>query len=231
MTQICVALDVPEAAQAAALAGRLAGRVDMLKIGLELFLGAGPAGYARIAAEGPPVFLDLKLHDIPNTVARALAALLDGLQPAPAIVNVHATGGPAMLQAAARAVGGRAKLIAVTVLTALSDDDLHRLGFDPALGAPEVVVRLAAMAKDAGLDGVVCAPSDLPAVRAACGEDFLTVVPGIRPAGADMADQKRIATPKAAADAGADILVIGRPITQAADPAAAADAIRAELGA
>ena len=229
MTRICVALDVPDAAAAADLAGRLAGRVDMLKIGLELFHGAGPAGYARIAAEGLPVFLDLKLHDIPNTVARALAALLEALHPAPAIVNVHATGGPAMLQAAARAVKGRAKLIAVTVLTALSDDDLHGMGFDPSLGAPEVVVRLAMMAKDAGLDGVVCAPSDLPAVRAACGEDFLTVVPGIRPAGADMAGQKRIATPKAAA-AGADILVIGRPITQADNPAAAADAIRAELG-
>ena len=231
MTQICVALDVADAAQAADLAGRLAWRVDMLKIGLELFLGAGPAGYERIAKQGPSVFLDLKLHDIPNTVGRALTALLDTLHPTPAIVNVHATGGPAMLQAAAEAVAGRAKLIAVTVLTALSDDDLHKLGFDPALRAPDVVVRLARMAKEAGLDGVVCAPSDLQAVRAACGDDFLTVVPGIRPAGAALADQKRIATPKAAADAGADILVIGRPITQADDPAAAAEAIRAELSA
>jgi orotidine-5'-phosphate decarboxylase len=175
-----------------------------------------------------PVFLDLKLHDIPNTVAQGLNSLLN-LAPAPAIVNVHASGGPAMLEAAARAVDGRAKLIAVTILTSLSDSDIHASGFDPAAGTAEMAVKLAELSKQCGLDGVVCSPLDIAAIKQACGTGFMTVVPGVRPAGADAQDQKRIATPEAARAAGADILVIGRPITQADDPATAAAAIAAAV--
>jgi len=224
--RICVALDMPDAAEAADLARRLAGAVDFAKVGMELFYAAGPEGYARVAEAGLPIFLDLKLHDIPNTVARGLSSLLS-LSPPPAIVNVHASGGPAMLRAAAEAVGGQAKLVAVTVLTALSDDDLAAIGL---AGPPQkAVLRLARLAKDCGLDGVVCSPREVADIRAALGEDFLTIVPGIRPAGAAMNDQKRAATPEAAQAAGADILVIGRPITQAPDPVAAAQAIRTAL--
>ncbi len=227
--KVCVALDMPEAQAAAALAQELAQAqaVDMLKVGMELFYGAGAAGHARLAAAGLPVFLDLKLHDIPNTVARALDALLSRLDPPPAILNVHASGGPAMLKAAADAVAGRARLVAVTVLTALGADDLAAIGL---AGPPqEAVLRLARLARDGGLDGVVCSPEEVAAIRAALGSDFLTIVPGIRPAGSAMDDQRRAATPAAAQAAGADILVIGRPITQAPDPVAAALAIRAEL--
>ncbi len=224
--QVCVALDMPDAKAAAGLARRLWGAVDMLKVGMELFYAAGPEGYARVADAGLPIFLDLKLHDIPNTVARGLSSLLK-LAPPPAILNVHASGGPAMLRAAAEAVDGKAKLVAVTVLTALGEDDLDAIGL---AGPPrEAVLRLARLAKESGLDGVVCSPGEVEAIRAALGEDFLTIVPGIRPAGAAMNDQKRAATPEAAQAAGADILVIGRPITKAADPVAAAAAIRAAL--
>ena len=225
-TRICVALDMVDAEAAAGLARRLAGAVDMVKVGMELFYAAGPEGYARVAEVGLPVFLDLKLHDIPNTVARGLASLL-ALAPPPAILNVHASGGPAMLRAAAEAVNGRAKLVAVTLLTALGADDLEAIGL---AGPPhEAVLRLARLAKACGLDGVVCSPREVAAIRTALGKDFLTIVPGIRPAGAGLNDQKRAATPQAAQAAGADILVIGRPITQAPDPVAAAAAIRTSL--
>ena len=226
--RICVALDMKDADAAAALAKRLAssGAADFAKVGMELFYAAGPEGYAKVAGSGLPVFLDLKLHDIPNTVAEGLRALL-ALSPPPAIVNVHATGGPAMLRAAAEAVEGRARLVAVTVLTALGEDDLSAIG---VAGPPrEAVLRLARLAKACGLDGVVCSPSEVTDIRAALGEDFLTIVPGIRPAGVGLDDQKRAATPQAAQAAGADILVIGRPITKAADPVAAALEIRASL--
>ena len=230
--RICVALDMKDAAAAAELAQALAAAeaVDMLKVGMELFYATGPEGYARVAAAGLPVFLDLKLHDIPNTVARGLRSLLK-LSPPPAILNVHASGGPAMLRAAAEAVaeqaGGRAKLVAVTVLTALGSDDLDAIGLQGP--AEEAVLRLARLARDCGVDGVVCSPREVAAIRAALGEGFLTIVPGIRPAGAAVADQKRIATPQAAQAAGADILVIGRPITEADDPVAAALEIRESL--
>lgn len=226
-SRICVALDMPDAERAAALAQELAGHADMLKVGMELFYGAGAEGYEAIAAAGLPVFLDLKLHDIPNTVARALDALLNALEPAPAILNVHAFGGPAMLKAAAEAVAGRAKLIAVTVLTSLSAEDLAHIGH--AHAPRDTVLRLAALAKECGLDGVVCSPQEVAAIRAALGDDFLTIVPGIRPAGAAMNDQQRAATPARAQAAGADILVIGRPVTQAEDPVKALKSIRAEL--
>ncbi len=227
-SRICVALDTQDAAWAAELAGRLAGTVDYVKVGMELFYAAGAAGYRQVAEAGIPVFLDLKLHDIPNTVAQGLRSLMR-LDPAPAIVNVHATGGPAMMRAAAEAVNGRAKLIAVTVLTSLGEEDAAAIGLDAALGTDDHVANLAELARACGLDGVVCSPRDLKMVRKVCGPDFLTVVPGIRPAGADAADQKRIATPQAAQAAGADILVIGRPITQAEDPAEAAVQIARSL--
>jgi orotidine-5'-phosphate decarboxylase len=221
---ICVALDTPDVARARELAQVLTGHVGMLKIGMEFFYARGMAGYEAVAAAGLPVFLDLKLHDIPNTVAAGLNSLM-ALSPRPAIVNIHASGGPAMIEAAARAVDGRARLIAVTILTSLSNEDLAAAGFDRELQTAQHAEQLARLARDNGADGVVCSPHDIEGIKAACGKDFLTVVPGIRPAQADTQDQKRIATPAAALKAGADILVIGRPITQADDPAEAANAI------
>jgi len=227
-SRICVALDTQDAARAADLARRLAGTADFVKVGMELFYAAGETGYRMVAEAGVPVFLDLKLHDIPNTVAQGLRSLMR-LDPAPAIVNVHATGGPAMMRAAAEAVAGRTKLIAVTLLTSLGEEDAAAIGLDAAFDIDDHVANLAELARACGLDGVVCSPRDLAMVRRVCGPDFLTVVPGIRPAGAKTVDQKRIATPQAAQQAGADILVIGRPITQAADPVAAAVEIARSL--
>jgi orotidine-5'-phosphate decarboxylase len=225
---LCIALDTSDLARARALVREVGDAAGMVKVGMEFFYAHGAAGYGAIAAEGLPVFLDLKLHDIPNTVYAALSSLMR-LEPIPAIVNVHATGGSAMMQAASRAVRGRCKVIAVTVLTSLSDADLAETGFDPARAPGELPVTLARLAQDCGLDGVVCAPVDLPAIRAACGPKFLTVVPGLRPPDSGAGDQKRIATPAEAFAAGADVLVIGRPITAAADPAAAAREILASL--
>ncbi len=226
---ICVALDTPDPEQAAAMAGLLRNHIGMVKVGMELFYRSGRPGYEQVAAQAVPLFLDLKLHDIPNTVAQGLTSLLS-LSPAPAVVNVHASGGPAMLEAAAKAVDGKAKLIAVTILTSLSDADIHASGFDPASNTALAAVKLAQLSKQSGLDGVVCSPHDIAAIKAACGSDFLTIVPGVRPAGADAQDQKRTATPQIARAEGADILVIGRPITRAGDPAAAAAEIAASLG-
>jgi len=218
---ICVAIDTPDLERAETLVRSLRGHVGMVKIGLEFFYAHGQAGYAAIAALGTPIFLDLKLHDIPNTVAAGLSSLL-AMAPAPALINVHATGGPAMLAAAAKAVNGRAKLIAVTILTSLDDSDLAACGFSKTLSTGDHAANLALLAKTNGADGVVCSPHDLKGIRKACGDNFLTVVPGIRPEGTQAQDQKRIATPKSAIDAGADILVIGRAITAADDPAGAA---------
>lgn len=218
------ALDTADAARAAALAGALAPWVGGFKIGMEAFYAMGAAGYRTVAAFGLPIFLDLKLHDIPNTVAgavRALAPLRAG------IINVHATGGLAMMRAAAAAAqeagDARPKIIAVTVLTSLDGDDLMSTGI--AGPVADQALRLAGLARNAGLDGVVCAAGEAAAIKARCGAGFLTVVPGIRPDGADAGDQKRTMTPANALAAGADILVIGRPITAAPDPAAAAAAI------
>jgi len=227
---ICVPLDTPDLSRAVELAGMLKGHVGYAKIGLEFFYAHGASGYEAVASVGLPVFLDLKLHDIPNTVAAGLTSLLR-LDPVPAIINVHATGGPAMLRAAADAVGNHTRLIAVTILTSLSDDDLAEAGFAPGKSTAEHAVGLARLARDCGLEGVVCSSHDTADIKRACGQDFLTVVPGIRPAGSAVQDQKRIATPRLACDAGADILVIGRPITLADDPVAAAVAILEELGA
>jgi len=225
---IYVALDTPHLDAASAIAARVAPHVGGLKVGLEFVSANGPEGVRTIIKSGRPVFLDVKLHDIPNTVGGAMKAL------APlgaAIINVHASGGPAMMRAAAEAAASvqpRPKVIAVTVLTSLEAADLVAMGIS---GSPlEQVVRLAKLTKESDVDGVVCSPLEIEAVRAACGPDFLIVTPGVRPAGGTVDDQKRIMTPKRALAAGADLLVIGRPITGAADPAAAAQAIAADLG-
>jgi orotidine-5'-phosphate decarboxylase len=225
---ICVALDTPDIDRARSLAKALVPHVGYMKVGMEFFYAHGARGYAAVAAEGLPIFLDLKLHDIPNTVASGMKALMQ-LSPRPAIVNLHATGGLDMMKAAADAVDGRAKLIAVTVLTSLSNEDIWAVGFNAKLDTGAHAAVLAKLAKAAGLDGVVCSSHDLAGIRAATGSEFLTVVPGIRPAEGASHDQKRVATPKSAIAAGADILVIGRAITGAADPAVAARKIWGEL--
>ncbi|MDA3023216.1 MAG: orotidine-5'-phosphate decarboxylase [Actinomycetota bacterium] len=224
--RIVVALDVDELDRAVALARRLSGRVGWLKVGLELFTREGPRAVAAIA-EHAPVFLDLKLHDIPTTVARCVASVarLDA-----GLLTVHASGGPTMLRAAADAAGeasgGRLRLLAVTVLTSTSDDELAAMGSD---GAEVQVPRLAAMAIASGIDGLVCAPVDLGRVRAAVGADAVVVTPGIRAQAADSDDHARAMSASAAVRAGADLLVIGRPITRADDPVAAVEAIVATL--
>lgn len=226
--RICVALDTPDIDRARTLAKALVTHVGYMKIGMEFFYAHGARGYEAVAAQGMPVFLDLKLHDIPNTVAQGMKSLMQ-LQPSPAIINLHAAGGSDMMKAAADAVAGRAKLIAVTILTSLSNEDIWATGFDATHDTCAHAASLTKLAKAAGLDGVVCSPHDLAGIRAATGPEFLTVVPGIRPADEASHDQKRIATPKAAMAAGADILVIGRAITGAPDPAAAAQKIQSGL--
>jgi orotidine-5'-phosphate decarboxylase len=220
---ICVAIDTPDITRAVALARSLKGHVGYLKLGMEFFYAHGAVGYEAVAAEGVPIFLDLKLHDIPNTVEQGLRSLMR-LAPPPAIVNVHATGGLAMMEAARQAVPPTTKLVAVTLLTSLAISDLVKVGFD-AVAIDRQVTSLARLAQAAGLDGVVCSPTDLKRLRKSLPKPFLTVVPGIRPADVSAHDQKRIATPEAALAAGADILVIGRAITGAEDPVAASRAI------
>ncbi len=224
---ICIALDTTDLTRARLLARELKPHASYMKIGMEFFYAQGAKGYESIAAEGLAVFLDLKVHDIPNTVASAMSALMKLSHP-PAIVNVHATGGLDMMKAARDAVGTRAKLIAVTILTSLSDSDIRAAGFDPTKNTRDHARSLAELARKAGLDGVVCSAHDVEGIRQAMGKDFLTVVPGIRMDAATQ-DQKRVSTPAAALAAGADILVIGRAITGAADPAAAAQTILAGI--
>lgn len=225
-SRIVVALDVEDLERGVALARRLAGRVGWLKVGLELFVREGPRAVAAIA-EHAPVFLDLKLHDIPTTVARSVAsaAALDA-----GLLTVHASGGPTMLRAAADAAaessGGRLRLLAVTVLTSTSDEELAHMGMD---GAEVQVPRLAASAVENGIDGLVCAPADLARVRAAVGPDTLVVTPGIRAQATEADDHARAMSAAAAVASGADLLVIGRPITRAEDPVAAVERIVATL--
>ena len=221
---ICVALDTPDLDRARHLARILKPHVGMVKLGMEFFYAHGGQGYEAVAAEGLPVFLDLKLHDIPNTVASALASLMR-LAPKPVMMNVHATGGLDMMKAARDAVDGQSLLLAVTVLTSLSTDDIAAIGFEPGKDTRDHARSLAELALEAGLDGVVCSPGDVASIKGIAGGKLLTVVPGIRPPDAAAGDQKRVSTPGEALAAGADILVIGRPITRAADPAAAARTI------
>ena len=232
--QILAALDTVSIDEAVNWAHRLDRTVAGVKLGLEFFLANGPLGYRRIAAVGMPIFLDLKLHDIPNTVAGALRAITPL---APSIVTVHAAGGQAMMQAARETAEEQAdkrgvkrpKIIGVTVLTSLDDKDLAAIG--QSAPTTDQVKRLATLAKSAGLDGVVCSPHEIESLREALGDEFLLVVPGVRPAGSDSGDQKRVRTPGDAAKAGADYLVIGRPITGAKDPRDAACRIATEIDA
>ena len=222
--RIVVALDVPTLEEARSLAAQLTGAVGWFKVGLELFAAHGPAAVEAIAAHGP-VFLDVKLHDIPTTVERA-AARIAGL--GVGLVTVHAQGGAAMVEAAVRGLGDAGEVLAVTVLTSTSDEELAAMGVAPA---GTQVPRLAQLATGAGAPGLVCAPRDLTAVRDAVGPDVRLVTPGVRPAGAGTDDHARAATPAEAVAAGADLLVVGRPITRADDPRAAAEAITASLAA
>jgi orotidine-5'-phosphate decarboxylase len=224
--RILVALDSDVEAQARRWVERLAGLVGAFKIGKEFFTRFGPEGTARVL-QGQPFFLDLKFHDIPNTVAGALRA---ALPMKPFMMNVHASGGPAMLKAAAAAVATaepRPLLIGVTVLTSLDDADLAAVGQQGPAEAQ--VLRLATLAERCGLDGVVCGPREIAALRRALPAGFKLVVPGVRPAWAAAGDQKRTMTPAEALSAGADYLVVGRPITGDGDPAAAARRIVEEL--
>lgn len=227
---VFVALDTPDLDQALAWSGAVRGHVGGVKTGLEFFSANGADGVKAIVDLGLPVFLDLKFHDIPNTVAGAVRAVA-GL--GASVVNVHASGGPAMLEAAreaAETAGGaqRSLVIAVTVLTSMDNDDLTAVGQTPP--ATDQVVRLAQLSQNHGMDGVVCSSAEIEPIRDACGADFKLIVPGIRPDWAASGDQKRITTPRQARDRGADMLVIGRPITGADDPAAAAMRIAEELG-
>jgi orotidine-5'-phosphate decarboxylase len=227
--RLVVALDTASREQALEWARALTGRVGLAKVGLELFTAAGPALVEEIAALGVPVFLDLKLHDIPNTVERAArnCARL-GVR----LLTVHAGGGAAMLAAAAAgaaavAVAERPRVLAVTVLTSLDDAALDELGIPG--GATARVLSWAALAQRCGCDGVVCSPQEVAELRRRLGTKLVLLAPGIRPAGVAIADQRRVATPAAAVAAGADYLVVGRPITGASDPAAAVEAIVDEM--
>jgi orotidine-5'-phosphate decarboxylase len=221
---IAVALDAPDLETAANWAALVTPHVSTVKIGLELYLRYGPEAVASVrGASSVEVFLDLKLHDIPATVAAAARAVA---RLRPDMLTVHAAGGPAMVRAAAEAAPG-AKIIAVTVLTSLGSADLERIGLAGPLS--DAVRRLAALAVEAGAHGLVCSAREAADVRAEVGPDILLVTPGIRPAGTDVHDQARVATPEEALRAGADLLVVGRPITGAADPGAAAAAMAASV--
>ncbi|MFI7532246.1 orotidine-5'-phosphate decarboxylase [Streptosporangium sp. NPDC049376] len=221
---IAVALDAPDLETAARWAGMVTPHVSTVKVGLELYLRYGPEVIASVrGASGVQIFLDLKLHDIPNTVAGAARAVA---RLKPAILTVHAAGGPAMIRAAVEALPDT-RIAAVTVLTSLSAADLERVGLE---GSPDDAVRrLASLAVGAGAQALVCSPHEVAAVRAEVGQDVTLITPGVRPAGSETQDQARVATPERALADGADLLVIGRPITGAADPGAAAAGIAAAL--
>lgn len=224
---IFAALDTPDLPRALEIARAICPHVGGLKVGLEFITALGPDAIRQIVALGTPVFADVKFHDIPNTVAGASKALA---KLGASIFNVHCSGGEAMLRAAVeagRSVDPNVKIIGVTVLTSLEDSDLDAVG--QKTPARDQVLRLAELAKKSGLDGVVCSAHEILPLRKALGNDFMLVTPGIRPAGADLADQKRVMTPAEAVKAGADVLVIGRPITAAKDPGAAAKVIADEL--
>jgi len=229
---IICALDTQEVAEATEVAREVMPHVGAVKLGLEFFTANGAAGVKEITKLGVPVFLDLKFHDIPNTVAKAIAATASMNM---FMMTVHTSGGRAMLQAAidasdrvAQTTGKeRPLVIGVTLLTSLDQDDISIIGFQDTV--QDQVLRLADLAQSAGLDGVVCSPFEIAPIRKALGDDLTLVVPGIRPASAAAGDQKRILTPREALERGADYLVIGRPITESADRANAAQTILSEL--
>jgi len=230
--RLIVAIDVNTIEKVKELVETLGDHVSYYKVGMELFYSVGSEVIAYLRSKGKDVFLDLKLHDIPNTVGHSLAALTGlGIS----MLNVHASGGPAMMAAGAKAVKEKAammgieapKLIAVTVLTSINQDEWSALGYEMDLS--KQVVHLACLAKAAGIDGVVASPQEAAQIRAACGEDFIIVTPGIRPSGSAINDQSRIATPAGALTNGAHHLVIGRPITAVADPKKAVEEILQEM--
>ena len=220
---VYLALDLPQLDAAKALAQKVKAHVGGFKLGLEFFCAHGHHGVHEIAHLGLPIFLDLKLHDIPNTVAGAMQSI-HVLEPA--IVTVHASGGRAMMEDAKAAAGSGTKVVAVTMLTSLDERDLERTGVSGS--AHDRVMRLAALAHAAGLDGIVCSGEEVAAVHRNWRDGFF-VVPGLRPAGSAVGDQKRVVTPRQARDDGASVLVIGRQISRAEEPAAAARAIEATL--
>jgi len=226
--KIIIALDYPAAAPALALAERLQPELCRLKVGKELFTACGPALLEQLMRRGFEIFLDLKFHDIPNTTAQACKAAASlGVW----MVNVHALGGRKMLEAAREVIAHSAqqpKLIAVTMLTSMAQEDLADIGIDAT--PAEMVLRLAKLAQDSGLDGVVCSAQEAALLRKQCGNGFCLVTPGIRPAQASLDDQSRVMTPLAALQAGSSYLVIGRPITRAADPLQALLDINQEIG-
>ena len=224
--EVIVALDTPSLDEALAMVDRLGDDGGFYKVGLELYTAVGPRAVGALVERGKRVFLDLKLHDIPNTVKRAARAAA-GL--GAELLTVHAAGGVEMIEAAREGLGGGTRLLAVTVLTSMSPLELGSLFGRHVESVPDEVLRLAELARSAGADGVVSAASEAARLRARLGDDALLVVPGIRPSGADRQDQKRVATPAHAVRSGADYLVIGRPVTQASDPAAALQAILAEV--
>jgi orotidine-5'-phosphate decarboxylase len=223
MSPVYVAIDTPDLERARAIATRVKAHVGGIKLGLEFFMANGRAGVHEMHEIGLPIFLDLKFHDIPNTVAKAIQALRP-LEPA--ILTVHAAGGRAMLEDAKAAAPTGTKVVAVTMLTSLDDGDLVSVGLRP--DPHEQVMRLTELAKSAGVDGIVCSGNEVAAAKALWRDGFF-VIPGVRPANGTVGDQKRGVTPRAALDAGASILVIGRPITQAQDPDLAAREIEATL--
>lgn len=220
---IYLALDLPQLDAAKALASKVKAHIGGVKLGLEFFCAHGHHGVHEIAHLGLPIFLDIKLHDIPNTVAGAMQAI-HMLEPA--IVTVHASGGRAMMEDAKAAAGEHTKVVGVTMLTSLDDNDLSRTGVVGS--AHDQVMRLAELAEKAGLDGIVCSGKEVGAVHKQWKDGFF-VVPGLRPAGDHIGDQKRVVTPRQARDNGASVLVIGRPISRAEDPVTAARAIEATL--
>ncbi len=223
-TGLMVALDMDDVEEAVALAGELGEMVSAFKVGSQLFARCGPDVIDRICDAGGNVFLDLKFHDIPNTVKKAVEGVVDrGV----AFLTVHASGGSDMIRAAAQAAG-EARVLAVTVLTSLTQEDAGNIGFSEPLGVQ--VKRLARLARDAGAHGIVCSPLEVASLRQSLDDACILVTPGIRPAGSAKDDQARTATPSQAAISGADYIVVGRPIVNAVDRRAAAEAILNELG-
>ena len=222
--RLIVALDVGNASAAQVLVQRIGEAAGIYKVGLQLFAAEGPGIVRDLVHSGRRVFLDLKLHDIPNTVSHAVKA---AVQMGAHMITVHATGGSAMLRAAADAAGEGVTVLAVTVLTSLTDEDLHDTGISGRVR--DQAVRMAALAQNAGCKGIVTSPLEASALRKALGENFTIVTPGVRPAGSDRNDQSRTATPAEALESGASHIVVGRPVTHAADPAQAANAIIAEM--
>ncbi|MDQ2834129.1 MAG: orotidine-5'-phosphate decarboxylase [Acidobacteriota bacterium] len=224
--RLAVALDLPTAREALALVDRLEQTCHWFKVGMELFYAAGLPLLHQLRDRGFSIFLDLKLHDIPNTVAGAVRS---ATSTGASLLTVHAAGGPAMLAAAAEAAQapGSPRLLAVTVLTSMDAAQLHAIGIETS--PADQVLRLARLAQSSGIPGMVCSAEEVGLLRRELGPEALLIVPGIRPAGAELGDQKRIATPASAIAQGASMLVVGRPIAQSPNPAAAAQAILAEI--